>query len=107
MDEPTRKGGRLHEGRPGTLGALIHEAVRRVIEVAVEEELTAALGAVRYARDVSRGGYRNGHRSRALTGPTGPLALTLPRAMLFTATGAREWDLSARPPVPTPAARGE
>jgi putative transposase len=91
MYEHTRKDGWLHEGRPGALRALIHEAVRRVIEVAVEEELTAALGAVRYARDVGRGGYRNGRRPRALTGPTGPLALTLPRATLFTATGAREW----------------
>ena len=46
MDEHTRKGGRLHEGRPGALGALIPRG-RRVIEVAVEEELTAALGAAR------------------------------------------------------------
>jgi transposase-like protein len=91
MEEHTRKDGRLHEGRPGALGALIHEAVRRAIEVAVEEELAAALGAIRYARDVNRGGYRNGHRPRALTGPTGPLALTLPRATLFRPTGTREW----------------
>jgi hypothetical protein len=40
MGKHTRNDGRLHEGRPGALGALIHEAVRRVIEVAVEEELT-------------------------------------------------------------------
>jgi hypothetical protein len=53
MEEHTRKDGWLHEGRRGALGALIHEAVRRVIEVAVEEELTAALGAVRYARDAA------------------------------------------------------
>src|SRR5262245_32969686 len=91
MDEDTRKGGLLHEGRPGALGALIHQAVRRVIEVAVEEELTAALGAARYARDMGRGGYRNGHRSRTVTGPTGPLALTLPRATPFTAMDAGEW----------------
>jgi hypothetical protein len=32
MDEHTRKDGRLCEGRPGALGALIHEAVRRAIE---------------------------------------------------------------------------
>ena len=85
MDEHTRKGGPLPERRPGALGALIHDAVRRVIEVAVEEELTAALGAARYARDVGRGGYRNGHRSRTVTGRPGPLALTLPRATLSTA----------------------
>jgi putative transposase len=97
MDEHTRKGGPLHEGRPGALGALIHQAVRRVIEVAVEEELTAALGAPRYARDVGRGGYRNGRRPRTLTGPTGPLDLTLPRATLFTPTGAREWTSTLVP----------
>jgi hypothetical protein len=45
-----------HDGRPGSLGALIHAAVRRAIEVAVEEELSAALDAARYARDVGRGG---------------------------------------------------
>jgi transposase-like protein len=97
MDEHTRKVGRLHEGRPRALGALIHDAVRRVIEVAVEEELTAALGAVRYARDVGRGGYRNSHRPRALTGPTGPMALTLPRATLFTPMGPREWTSALVP----------
>jgi transposase-like protein len=97
MDEHTRKDGRLNEGRPGALGALIHEAVRRVIEVAVEEELTAALGAGRYTRDIARGGYRNGRRPRTLTGPTGPLALTLPRATLFMPTGAREWSSALVP----------
>lgn len=96
MDELTRKDGRLHEG-PGALDTLIHQAVRRVIEIAVEEELTATLGAARYARDVGRGGYRNGRRSRTLTGPTGPLDLTLPRATLFTPTSSREW-LSALVP---------
>jgi hypothetical protein len=30
---------------------------------------------------------------RDLTGPTGPLALTLPRATLFAPSGAREWDV--------------
>jgi hypothetical protein len=65
--------------------------------VAVEEELTAALGAARYARDVGRGGYRNGHRSRTVTGPTGPLALTLPRATLFTAMDAQEWTSALVP----------
>src|SRR5262249_12708863 len=97
MDEHTRKDGRLNEGRPGALGALIHEAVRRVIEVAVEEELTAALGAGRYTRDIARGGHPNGRRPRTLTGPTGPLALTLPRATLFMPTGAREWSSALVP----------
>ena len=89
MGEVIRKGHRPHDARPGSLGELIHAAVRRAIEIAVEEELTAALGASRYTRDVGRGCYRNGHRSRTVTGPTGPLPLTLPRAPLFTAMDAR------------------
>jgi putative transposase len=97
MGEHTRKGGSPHQGRPGTLGELIHEAVRRTIELAVEEELTAALSAARYTRDIGRGGYRNGHRLRDLTGPTGPLALTLPRATLFVPSGAREWTSTLVP----------
>lgn len=97
MGEDIRNAARPHDGRPGSLGALIHSVVRRAIEVAVEEELTAALGAARYARGVGRGGYRNGHRSRTMTGPTGPLALALPRATLFAAMGAQEWTSALVP----------
>src|SRR5262245_6776629 len=36
------------------------------------------------ANDINvRRGYRNGVRERTLTGPTGPVVLTLPRATLF------------------------
>jgi hypothetical protein len=35
MEEVIRKAARPHDGRPGSLGALIHAAVRRAIEVAV------------------------------------------------------------------------
>jgi len=99
MGEPTRKSRCPHDGhgRAGALGELIHDAVRHAIELAVEEELTAALGAARYARDVGRGGYRNGCRARTLTGPTGPLALTLPRATLFAPSGTREWTSTLVP----------
>jgi len=62
MDERTRNGARPHDGRPGSLGELIHAAVRRTIEVAVDEELTAALGARPYERGGQRRGYRNGNR---------------------------------------------
>jgi putative transposase len=97
MDERTRNGARPHDGRPGSLGELIHAAVRRAIEVAVDEELTAALGARPYERGGGRGGYRNGTKARTLTGPTGPLALAVPRARLFTSTGRREWASSLLP----------
>jgi len=89
MAKRIRKGERLPEDRPAALGELIHAQVRLAIETAVHEELAIALGAGRYERQGERRGYRNGVRPRALTGPTGPLALTLPRATLG-ATG-REW----------------
>ena len=91
MGEHTRTEARPPDGRPGSLGELIHAAVRHAIEVAVDEELTAALGARPYERRGGRGGYRNGTKARTLTGPTGPLALAVPRARLFTPTGRREW----------------
>jgi len=79
MGEHIRKWGPPRDGRPVALGELIHTAVRHAIEVAVDMELTAALGAPRYERCGSRCGYRNGTKPRTLTGPTGPLALTVPR----------------------------
>jgi transposase-like protein len=79
------------------LGELIHAAVRRAIEVAVDEELTAALGVSAYQRGGERCGYRNGTKPRTVTGPTGPLALTVPRASLFTPTGRREWASTLLP----------
>jgi putative transposase len=97
MEELTRNGARPHDGRPGSLGELIHVAVRRAIEVAVDEELTVALGAAPYERAGRRRGYRNGTKPRTVTGPTGPLALTVPRASLFTPTGVREWGSTLLP----------
>src|SRR6266851_9644010 len=60
--------------------------------MAVEDELAAALGAAVYERTEARRGYRNGQKTRTLTGPTGPLALTLPRGVVFAAAGGgSEW----------------
>ena len=56
MGKHTRIGGCPHDGRADTLDELIHAAVRCAIELAVEKELTAALGAARYARDAARQG---------------------------------------------------
>ena len=72
-----------------SLGDLIHHEVRVAIEMAVHEELCAALGTTPYERSHVRRGYRNGTKTRTLTGPTGPIVLTLPRATLFA--GAQEW----------------
>jgi putative transposase len=91
MGESIRKSERVHEVRPAALGELIHEHVRCAIEAAVAEELARALGAAPYERRGDRRGYRNGQKARTLTGPTGPLALTLPRGTMFTAGGPKEW----------------
>src|SRR5713101_8131779 len=77
---------------PVSLSELIHQHVRAAIETAVHEELRAALGTSPYERRDVRRGYRNGVRERTLTGPTGPVALTLPRTTLFSGAGdAKEW----------------
>src|SRR3989475_424948 len=78
-----------HAVEPFSLSELIHEHVRFAIETAVHEELRAALGTTPYERSDVRRGYRNGTKGQTLTGPTGPVALTLPRATLFA--GAKEW----------------
>jgi transposase-like protein len=69
---------------------LIHQHVRVAVEQAVQEELAALLDAGRYERRATRRGYRNGHKRRTLTGPTGPLGLTVPRALVFTPRGPQE-----------------
>ncbi len=89
MAKRIKKSERLPEDRPTALGELIHAQVRVAIETAVHEELAIALGAGRYERHEARRGYRNGVKTRTLTGPTGPLALTLPRATL--GAPGREW----------------
>jgi hypothetical protein len=55
MGKPTRTRARSHDERSDSLGELIHAAVRRAIEVAVDEELTATLGArLSFAKTLSR-----------------------------------------------------
>jgi transposase-like protein len=73
---------RLVGREESSLGDLIHREVRKTIELAVEEELEAVLGARPYERVEQRRGYRNGSRQRTLTGPTGPVNLTIPRATM-------------------------
>jgi putative transposase len=91
MAERIKNAEAVHEGRPVALGELIHAHVREAIETAVHEELAAALGATRYERSDARIGYRNGTKARTLTGPTGPLGLTLPRGIVQTPAGGKEW----------------
>ena len=97
MAKRIRKSEAVREERPAALGELIHVQVRVAIEAAVHEELARALGAERYERHDARRGYRNGVKTRTLTGPTGPLALTLPRATVTAAGHPREWTSTIVP----------
>ena len=74
-----------------SLGALIHDRVRKAIEQALEEELTAALGATSYQRTAARLGDRNGSKARTLTTQVGPVELDVPRATMRTPGGTSEW----------------
>lgn len=94
MGKGIRKPVAPHEVERVSLGELIHEHVRVAIETAVREELCATLGVQRYERDAVRRGYRNGTKTRTLTGPSGPLALTVPRATLFSGW---EWTSALLP----------
>src|SRR2546422_523181 len=89
MGRGIREDARALELEPVSISALIHRHVRIAIETAVHEELRAALWTIPYERSDVRRGYRNGTKTRTLTGPTGPVALTLPRARLFA--GAKGW----------------
>jgi putative transposase len=93
MGQGNRKAVAPHVVPEVSLGELIHEHARAAIEAAVHEELRATLGAHPYERHLARRGYRNGTRTRTLTGPSGP-ALTVPRATLFS---GQEWSSTLLP----------
>jgi putative transposase len=97
MGKGIKEAARAQELEPVSLSELIHQRVRAAIETAVHEELRAALGTSPYERSDVRRGYRNGIRERTLTGPTGPVALALPRATLFRSAGATEWTSTIVP----------
>src|SRR2546426_12467143 len=89
MGKGIRDDARALELEPLSISALIHQHGRLDRDADVHEELRAALWTIPYERSDVRRGYRNGTKTRTLTGPTGPVALTLPRARLFA--GAKEW----------------
>src|SRR5215469_13914446 len=77
---------------PDTIEAEIRDRVRGMIEIIVDEELEAALGAGRSARVDARTGYRHGARERQLSTSLGKTTIKLPRARLKSADGAEsEW----------------
>ena len=81
--------GSLREG----LEAAIRERVREIIELVLEEEVEAALGAPRSQRVAERSGYRHGHKGRRLTLRTGTVQMKVPRARMVDAAGReQEWQ---------------
>lgn len=80
------------------LSELVRTAVRSAIEVAVETELTLALGRAAWERAVVVTGYRHGTRTRTLVTGAGPVAVTLPRGRLPQPDGTtQEWRSTALP----------
>ena len=77
----------------GSLEELMRERIRDTIEIIIEEELEAALGAPRSQRvGTERTGYRHGKRPRTLTTSLGPTTIAMPRARIAGDDGReREW----------------
>ena len=73
----------LREG----LEAAIRDRVREIIEMVLQEEVEAALGAGRSQRVAERVGYRHGRKSRRLTLRTGTMQMQVPRARLVEREG--------------------
>jgi transposase-like protein len=96
MEHCTKKTGEEKEipaFGPDSLEQAMRLRIRDTIEALVDEELAAALGAVKSARvGETRHGYRHGTRERTLTTSLGPTTIAMPRARVRGAEGAsREW----------------
>jgi hypothetical protein len=78
---------------PDTIEARMRTRIRETIEMVVEEELEAALGAAPSVRvGETRQGYRHGTRERTLTTSVGPTSIAMPRARMRQADGTTtEW----------------
>ena len=89
----TAAGGRLPTFGPDTIETLMRARMRTTIEVIVQEELDAALGAAKSARvGETRQGHRHGNRERTLTTSLGPATIQMPRARIQAADGTTaEW----------------
>ena len=57
----------------------LRSIVERTVQLLLEEEMTAHLGAERYERAGERRGYRNGTKPRTLTTRVGTLNLLVPQ----------------------------
>ncbi len=64
--------------------------IREALDVALAEELAAALGSDRHERTDRRRGYRNGSRERTITTPDGPRTVSVPRGRIVNADGVMQ-----------------
>jgi len=62
--------------------------IREALDVALAEELAAALGSARHERTDGRRGYRNGTVERTITTPEGTRTVTVPRGRIAGTDGA-------------------
>jgi transposase-like protein len=78
---------------PDSIERVMRQRIREMIEVLVEEELDAALGAAKSERVGSkRTGYRHGTRERQLTTSLGRTTIAMPRARMVDQDGrSMEW----------------
>jgi putative transposase len=95
MERDSRKAikGEGFEWEADFIEAEIRGRIRGMIQVIVEEELDAALGAGKSQRvGTARSGYRHGSRERQLTTSLGPTTIMMPRARIKDEAGqVSEW----------------
>src|SRR5438874_11285481 len=68
--------------------AQFRQHIREALDVALAEELAAALGSDRHERTARRRGYRNGSIERTITTPEGTRAVMVPRGRIVGTDGA-------------------
>lgn len=86
------------EAGPDPVATLIREAIREVLETAVAEEVSAALGRAAWERVSERRGYRHGTGVRTVVTGEGPVTLRVPRARLNAPDGTtREFQNGVLP----------
>jgi transposase-like protein len=80
------------QGAFADLESIIRDRVRQMIQVVVDEELSAVLGVNAHERGSDRRGYRHGHLPpRQVATSHGVVPITMPRARLFTDSGREEY----------------
>lgn len=71
--------------------------IREALDVALREELAAALGSDRHERTDRRRGYRNGSSERTITTPEGPRRVTVPRGRVASDGSTHEFHSQLLP----------